>query len=119
MTERTLPIGTMVDEIFLEYGVFHWAGLSPGSTPNIRSSNSFGLTARWLPFLLSNGNTANTQSLVYTSALELEMYGDDFFKDSDAGNANTLWHEAGRLDRKVAENGGFWGPFTNPRAWPL
>src|SRR5271156_908963 len=67
-------------------------------------------STRWLPFLLSNGNTANTQSLVYTSALELEMYGDDFFKDSDAGNANTLWHEAGRLDRKVAENGGFWGP---------
>jgi hypothetical protein len=39
-----LPIGTTVDEVFLEYGVFHWAGLSPGSTPTFdlrRSSNSW------------------------------------------------------------------------------
>lgn len=89
MTESTLPIGVMVDEIFLEYGVFHWAGLSPGSIPDIRFEHAFGLTARWLPFLLSNGNTANTQSPAYTSALELEMYSDDFFKESDAGNGNT------------------------------
>jgi hypothetical protein len=58
------------------------------------------LSARWLPFLLSNGNTANTQSLAYTSALELEMYGDGFFKEFRRGNANAhLGNEAGRLDR--------------------
>ena len=90
----------MVDEIFLEYGVFHWAGLSPGSTPTFdlrRSSNSWTHTVMTsaMATLSSNGNTANTQSPVYTSALELEMYGDDF-KESDAGNANThFWHEAG------------------------
>lgn len=89
---------------FSNMGVFHWAGLSPGSTPafdlrrELEFLDSYHHAFRWLPFLLSNGNTANAQSPAYPSALELEMYGDDFFKAFRRGQCqHSPRHEAGRL----------------------